>query len=237
MAVMRKGTLTRIPAAMLLAVLIAFGAMVALPLTSTPFAGDMPVFLATGRAALAGRNPYAVSAPFVMFGQKTVDATLDPPPSLLYLAPLSRLDLTTAIDVAAWLSLAMIVASIVALAWAHRDTATPLTILWALATGAVSMTILHREVYGLVFGFVAAGWLLLRVDRAVSAGICIGLAVAIKPNLGLWPALLFTAGKKRTAYAALASWLSVNALSLALFGPTVYPRWLAAVRRIAPDRI
>jgi len=73
-------------------------------------------------------------------------------------------------------------------------------------------------------------WLLFRAGHECWAGLLIGLVVAIKPNLGLWPVLLLVAGHRRPALTALGTALALSALPLLRYGPGVYGQWLAAVQ-------
>jgi hypothetical protein len=63
--------------------------------------------------------------------------------------------------------------------------------------------------------------------------VLIGVAVALRPNLAVWPVLLLLADHRRTALAALVAAAVLVALPVLRYGPVVYAEWWAAVRQVA----
>ncbi|MDH5558289.1 MAG: DUF2029 domain-containing protein, partial [Alphaproteobacteria bacterium] len=83
------------------------------------------------------------------------------------------------------------------------------------------------QIYVLLFAGVALVWYLLEEERPMLAAVVIGCLAALKPNLLVWPALLFVAGYWRMALAAGVAFAVACVLPVLFFGFEVYPQWLA----------
>jgi len=178
---------------------------------------DFGSFVASGRAANAGLNPYGIY---------NADPNLNPPVLLLAFGPLARLDPLS-------LSLAFAVLAVAALARAYPSTASPPRVLWVLSLAGVWFTLQMGQLYTLMLLLVAAAWLLLRRGRQVPAGILLGLLVAAKPQFGLWPLLLLIGGLWPAALAAASVAGALTALPILRFGPGIYRSWLSATSLVS----
>ncbi|TAK35487.1 MAG: DUF2029 domain-containing protein [Chloroflexota bacterium] len=74
---------------------------------------------------------------------------------------------------------------------------------------------------------VIMAWLALRRERYATAGLMIGLLVALKPQFAVWPGLLLMAGYYRTVLAAAAAGLAAGVVPAVVYGPDIYARWLS----------
>jgi hypothetical protein len=197
---------------------------------------DFGSFVASGRAAREGLNPYGiypltfhVSLP----GFEAWNPNLNPPISALLFQVFDTADPHAAFRIWRWISVALYFATLLLLL-RRFPSAEPLPlILWSLALAGFWDTLLLGQIYlPLVLAAVGA-WLLLERRSDLWAGILIGIVVALKPNFLVWPALLFLAGHYRPALGAVATFAFVSAIPLVVFGPEVYRQWFELV---ASDR-
>ncbi len=192
---------------------------------------DYGSFWASGKAANAGLDPYAVyPETFRSPATGHVHPNLNPPASLLLFAPLARLA-PEATMTALWWGGLLVYAGIVIATLRRLGRPDGLLVgAWALALPALWDGLRLGQVYVLLFAGAALVWYLLEEERPLLAGVAIGCLAALKPNLLLWPALLFFAGHRRVAGAAALSFLFTSALPALLFGPEVYTQWIAMLR-------
>jgi hypothetical protein len=223
---------------LVLALLGAWAAAVSLPrMAPTDALWDFGSFVASGRAAAEGLNPYGVyPLTFrVEFPGFTADnPNLNPPISALLFQLFDLAEPHASFAVWRWISVAFYAATVALLMLRFgRGVERAFVGLWAIGLAGFWDTLFLGQIYlPLVFLAVAA-WLLLERGRDVAAGVLIGLVVAMKPNFLVWPALLFLAGRPRPALAAGAVAAAVSAVPLAVYGWEVYRQWLELV---ASDR-
>jgi predicted DCC family thiol-disulfide oxidoreductase YuxK len=215
-------------AALLLLVLVAWSARWALP---TGELRDYGSFVASGQAGAQGLNPYGIyplTFHVVLPGFDVWNPNLNPPVSVPLFAQFARMDPHTGFG-AWWIfSAVCYVLAIVMLAHAYGR-GRPVMILWALALAGFWDTLALGQIYlPLVLGTVA-GWILLQRGHLATAGILIGVVVAVKPNFGVWPLLLLLAGHSRAAAAAGAAALAVSVIPLLTHGPGIYAQWIELV--------
>lgn len=223
----------------LLIPLIVIDGVASLPRGDEPYLGDMGQFLASGRAVLRGQNPYAFVDTGRIFDQPTVGTNLNPPVSLLLFAPLSWIPPAVAIYLWTGLTLALYGGMVWMLWRRYRTRLTPVQLVWACAIGGLWYTVVLGQIYVLVAATATAAWLLLdrpETDRcsAISAGILVGATAALKPNFGIWLALLWLAGQRRVAYAGVLVGVFLTALPAIVFGPAVYLEWNLAQQTEVP---
>ena len=99
---------------------------------------------------------------------------------------------------------------------------------WALVLAGFWDTLVLGQIYVSLFGLIAVAWLLLRKDKFILAGILIGIAAAIKPNLFLIPVILFLAGHRRSAYWAAGTGITLSLLPVFFYGHQVFLDWFQA---------
>ena len=197
---------------------------------------DFGSFVASGRAAREGLNPYGihpltfhVSLP----GFEAWNPNLNPPISAILFQLLDGSDLHSSFRIWRWISVATYLATLLLLLWRYPAQQPLPLILWLFALAGFWDTLLLGQIYlPLVLAAVAA-WTLLERGDGLWAGILIGLVVAMKPNFLVWPALLFLAGFYRPALVAGVTVGAVSALPLLVYGPEVYRQWFEL---IASDR-
>lgn len=143
-----------------------------------------------------------------------------PPSSLLVFAPLSAAPY--------WVSYALFTAASFALfAWAGRRLGAPW---WIVVFPVVWLVAVCGQTTFLIGGLTAAALTLPR--RPIVAGLLLGAAAAIKPQLLVFiPLALVAEGRWRTLIAAGLAGAAAGLLSIALWGPGLWFEWLAALPR------
>ncbi len=201
---------------------------------------DFGTFYESGAAARRGLNPYAEYQ--LSFFVETrffhgFNPNLNPPVSLLVFAPLSMIEPGLAFQITWWLSLSLFVATMIVLSSTRQESPSKWMILWAACFPGFWDTLDLGQIYILLLVCSVAAWILLERERPVSAGLMMGILVAMKPNFLVWPVVLFIAGYRRTALAALAGAAILSILPAVIFGPGVYVQWLDAWMTSDPGRI
>jgi len=183
---------------------------------------DFPAFHASGTALLQGRNPYAATGP-------TGLPNMNPPTLLPLFSVLARLELETGYRVLQILSLLIVVASLIYLR-RTSSVSSFLRSLWFMSATSVWYSIVIGQIYALLLPLVLISSDLTGRRRWLAGGVFLGVLVACKPNLAVWPATLLIAGYWQVALAAgLVAGLCVAVPALA-YGPAIYTEWLSTTR-------
>lgn len=219
--------------------LLSFGVLV--PLIVLGFLSSRPnpdnlmnfgSFMAAGRAAAEGSDPYGIyplTHRFELDGVEGFAVNLNPPISVLFFQVVAALDL----EVVRWIwyggSLVLYAVTVGLLVRSYPVAATSLRITWAWSLAGLWSTLVAGQIYiPLAFAAVVA-WLLLRQGRQVAAGVFIGVLVAAKPNFLVWPVLLLLAGYWGAGAAAFISFGGASLLPVLVYGPDIYRNWLAVL--------
>ena len=198
---------------------------------------DFGSFWASGRAALEGLNPYAVyPETFRLPGADIYHPNLNPPASLLLFAPLAWADPWVTIKVQWWVGLAAYAGFVVVTLGRNPRPSAMLLGAWALALPAFWDGIRMGQVYLPMMIGAAIAWHLMERDRPLAAAIVIGCLAALKPNLLVWPALLFIAGHRRMGLAAGLAFAGASLLPMLIFGAGVYGQWVEMLTGDLADR-
>jgi hypothetical protein len=195
---------------------------------------DFGAFVASGRAAAAGLDPYGIYPPLtphVVFpGFEAWNPNLNPPISALLFRLFDVADLDTALRVWWVISLVCYLAAVVLLLRRYSEGLEAILLgLWAFALAGFWDTLFLGQIYTPLVLAAVVAWLSLERGKLVQAGIMIGLLVSMKPNFLVWPVLLFLAGTWRPPLVAAATAAVVAAIPLAVFGPQIYLDWLSLV--------
>jgi len=199
---------------------------------------DYGSFIASGSAAVEGRNPYGEDEPLVLVqpvaGSDPVrNPNLNPPISVLGFSALARFDPTKGLMWWRVATLLMHLAAIALAAASARMRIPKPRFAWALAVFCLWETVRWGQVYAIVEVLVALALLGLLRKRPTTAGAAIGLAVAIKPNLALWLLALLAARQYRAFISAALAFLVAWAIPLAVYGAEIYLQWIDAARSYA----
>jgi hypothetical protein len=183
---------------------------------------DFPAFHASGTALLNGRNPYAATSP-------TGLPNMNPPTLLPLFSVLARLELETGYRVLQILSLFTIIGALIYLHWTNLNLSF-LRSLWFISVSSVWYSIVLGQIYAFLLVLVLVVSHLTRRRRWLAGGVFLGILVACKPNLAVWPATLLIAGYWQVALAAgLVAALCAAVPALA-YGPAIYAEWLSTTR-------
>lgn len=198
---------------------------------------DFGSFVASGRAAGEGLNPYGIyplTLRVELPGFESWNPNLNPPISALLFQAFDVGDPYVTYQVWRWISLAVYAAAILLLVIRVSNRVEALIIaIWAFALAGFWDTLFLGQIYlPLVLAGVAA-WLLLERGAGIWAGFLIGIVVAMKPNFLVWPVLLLLSGQHRSALAAFVTAGAISLIPLMIYGPDVYRQWFELV---AADR-
>jgi hypothetical protein len=191
---------------------------------------DFGAFHLSGYAANRGLNPYGADALndyARTFQVTTTVPNLNPPLSVPLFQWLATTEPTSAFRVWWWVSLVIQTAGVAWLVRRGPDDRLVRT-LWALSLAGFWMNLGLGQIYAPLAALAIAAYDLEK-DWPVLAGLCIGVLVAWKPHLVLWPCCLLFAGHRRSAVAALATAAALSAVPLLVLGPDVYRAWAAAL--------
>jgi hypothetical protein len=195
---------------------------------------DFGAFLASGRAAAEGLNPYGIYPPLtphVVFpGFDAWNPNLNPPISALLFQLFDLAPQDVSFRVWSWISVALYGVTLFLLARRYAwSPAVVVLVTWACALAGFWDTLYLGQIYiPLVLAAVGA-WLLLERGGAIWAGVLIGLVIAMKPNFLVWTVLLFLAGHRRASLASIATAAVISIIPLFFFGPNIYRQWIELV--------
>lgn len=193
---------------------------------------DYGSFYASGLAARQHLNPYDRYYPLVWRfqerpnGRITYDANLNPPCMLPFFELMARFDLQRGLLIFTICSALSIAAGSALLLWRRRLKSR--TVVWLLLSGSVLNTLWVSHYFTFLFLFACVIWCLMDSGKTGLAAVCIGLLVAAKPNLGLWPVMLFLAGYGRQALISAATAIAASLAPVLFYGPQVYRQWMDA---------
>lgn len=195
---------------------------------------DFGAFVASGRAAASGMDPYGIYPPLtphVVFpGFESWNPNLNPPISALLFQLFDTADPAAAFQVWLVISVLCYAAAVLLLLWRYRDLFyTPLIGVWAFGLAGFLDTLYLGQIYTPLVLAAVAAWLLVERGKMVEAGILIGLLVSMKPNFLVWPVLLFLAGYRVSSLTSVATAAIIAAIPLFIFGPEIYLNWLGLV--------
>lgn len=193
---------------------------VAMPINGVQY-GDFSAFIASGRAALRGDNPYAAYPPL------SYSPNLNPPITVPLFAVIAPLEPTMSYSVwrAAYLILYLAFGLVI---FRHSEHRSLNRITWYIALAGFWASWQQGQIYILLFAAAVIAWLAFRSGRLVLAGVMLGFIVAIKPNFALWPLLLLVGHYWLPAAAAGFTAALLSVIPLAIYGPLIYRQWLAA---------
>jgi len=198
---------------------------------------DFGSFVASGRAAGEGLNPYGIyplTLRVELPGFESWNPNLNPPISALLFQAFDVADPYLTYQVWRWISVAVYAGAILLLVSRISNRVEALIIaVWAFALAGFWDTLFLGQIYlPLVLAGIAA-WLLLERGAWLWAGLLIGVVVAMKTNFLVWPVLLFLSGRYRLAIAAFVTAGVISLIPLVIYGPEVYRQWFELV---AADR-
>ena len=179
--------------------------------------------------AAPGADPYGVyphTAVSQFPGQAIDNIYLNPPGSLGLVWLLSWLPVPAGYPIWAAAEGLLLCAALAMLVRQDTGRLDALQLVALAASTAAGMTVVFANVYGLMCLLVVGAWVALERHQPTLGGLCMGLALCIKPFLLVWPGLLLLAGRWRPAAVAGAVAAAAAVLSVGLWGTEPWLRWL-----------
>lgn len=195
---------------------------------------DFGSFYASGLKIRNGENPYDPNSEYIFeinfsrVGAGGKMMNLNPPISVIIFEFMSRFDPHQSLIIWQATSAVLYMGIIALLAITYRENVRPLLLIWAFSLAGFWHTLVLGQVYILLLLFTALGWIFLQKGQYISAGIAIGLVVAIKPNFILWPVFLLFSGYYITFCLSILSSLIVSLIPVLFYGTKIYAQWLEA---------
>lgn len=193
---------------------------------------DFGSFVASGRAAIAGLNPYGVYSLTYHYADNGLEfdaVNRNPPISALLFQGFAPWDPHLAFYVWYAVSLALYAGSIFLLARSFPERVTPLRIVWGFSLAGVWSMLGLGQIYAPLILLATVAWLQLRQGQRVLPGCLLGVVVAIKPMFLVLPALLLLSSAWMTAVAALVVSAVLSVAPLVVYGPVIYLEWFQAL--------
>lgn len=228
-------TRARLAMSLVLALLAIWALRLEIPRVFSPHGlWDFGAFVASGRAAAQGLDPYGVYPPLtphvVMPGFESWNPNLNPPVSALLFQVFDWADPVLTRQVWNGISILCYLAAVGLLLRRYtRGLEMALLGIWALGLAGFLDTLFLGQIYTPLVLAAVGAWLLLERGKLVAAGILIGLIISMKPNFLVWPVLLFLAGYRLPSLVAIATAGLIALVPLAVFGPHLYLDWLKLV--------
>jgi Glycosyltransferase family 87 len=196
---------------------------------------DFGSFIAAGQEAASGHNPYTEDSLLVYLiesennAQPLPSPNLNPPLSILFFIPLSKLDPITAVS--GWrIATALLFGMGVLILANSYPTSTNLTrIAWALSLAGFWHMIALGQIYAPLLILAIGVWIFTERGDHKLAGLALGAIIAIKPNFVFWLVLLGVTGYTAAALTAAIVALALSILPALIFGVEVYKQWLTAL--------
>jgi hypothetical protein len=196
---------------------------------------DFGSFIAAGREAASGNNPYTEDSLLVyLLESESSDRplpspNLNPPLSILFFMPLSNLDPIPAVSGWRIATAILFGLGILSLAIFYPMSRNPMRIAWALSLAGFWHMIALGQIYAPLLILAIGVWIFTERGDHKLAGLALGAIIAIKPNFAFWLVLLGAAGYTTAALTAAIVTLALSILPALILGVEVYKQWLIAL--------
>jgi len=196
---------------------------------------DFGSFIAAGKEAAMGKNPYTADSPLVYrvesndTDQSVLSPNLNPPLSILFFMPLSNLDPARAVSGWRIATAVLFGAGIFSLLRFYPMPFNPVRILWALSLAGFWQILALGQIYAPLLILAIGTYVFAERGFPRLAGLTLGILIALKPNFVFWLLLLGTAGHMTIAITALLVGLALSVLPILTFGIELYQQWFSAL--------
>lgn len=203
---------------------------------------DFGSFIAAGRLAQAGDNPYSSNSPLVFnvtFKGISLSGdapNLNPPISVVIFKQIANIDPFISITTWRIISVLLFAASVVILQRTFRKTGFPavLRIAWAIALAGFWHTVQLGQLYCLLLLLAVLTYVFLKKSKDIPAGIMLGLLIALKPNFIFWAIALLAARRWKVFLSAGFTGLLISLTPVITNGFNIYAQWLEASQLFTP---
>jgi hypothetical protein len=195
---------------------------------------DFHSFLAAGRAAAAGLNPYDPGYPLVFhlslpqLGLEVDALNLNPPISLLFFEPLAYANPQTALWFWRIVLFSLYALTIFLIYRTFPEFNDSKRLIWAFSLAGLWQVLEMGQVYIVFFFICAIIWSLMGTKQSLAIGVLIGIIVAFKPNFAVWPVLLIIAGYWGIGLTAIVTAGLISVIPVLRYGPGIYAEWIKA---------
>ncbi|MDP6709638.1 MAG: glycosyltransferase 87 family protein [Alphaproteobacteria bacterium] len=241
----RRDTGARASAVLISVLLALFYAWTVEIRTNQPYSTDFAKFHASARYFVQGGDIYA-EVPWDAYGglpegfdskRRSMPPNLNPPLQTLLFVPLAHASYASGFRLWSALSIVMAVIAVwvAARAVAIGGTVPRRTFLFGLALFVYFPTwvcIVFGQLGLLLLLLVALGWSAARRGRVWTAGLVLGLGLALKPFLGLFLVLFLLLRKWRLSLATLVAFLAFTGIGLVVMGLEPHLRYLEILGRV-----
>jgi alpha-1,2-mannosyltransferase len=203
---------------------------------------DYGSFIASGRFANAGQNPYSLGSDLIFhvgFGDRIPDTyapNLNPPITVMFFQTFAAIDPWVSIMIWRGINICLFIISILLMNKRYplvRQTSL-IRWVWVICFSGFWHTIQLGQIYIFVLLLTVIFWLLSEENRPIICGIILGVIIAIKPNFIFW-AILYLVTKKWKTF--IISGITASVISLFpifKFGIAIYAQWLEATTKFSP---
>lgn len=207
---------------------------------------DFGSFVASGRFAANGENPYSADSPLIFRVEfPGIDHTglapnLNPPISILLFRGLAAIPIHTSLLV---MKIGSIILYIISVMAALRYSAggqktvpsSQWRLAWLLSLAGFWHCIELGQIYIPLLFIAIVAWICFKKGDQILGGVALGFLIAIKPNFIFWAfALLASLNWKAFITAGIVS-LGISLVPVTLYGPEIYYQWLEASSIFSPD--
>lgn len=197
-----------------------------------PGTSDYGSFYDSGKAFLAGENPYADTYPNIfrpiLNGTPVPSPNLNPPISVYLFSLFALIDLHLGYRLWQILSFILYIIGIILLKNVYNTPTSVMKWFWAFSLAGLWHAIKLGQIYVLLFIFIIFAYIFIAKSKEIAAGLFLGLLISIKPNFAILLALLFFARFYKIALAALITGIISLALPWILNGVDIFANWFEA---------
>lgn len=204
---------------------------------------DFGSFLASGRFAALGENPYSADSPLIFsiefheIDHQGIAPNLNPPISVLIFEQL--VNISPLITAQVWRGLSILLYIFVLyIFYREQEKSEPIFLwraLWMFGLAGFWHTIELGQIYTLLLLLSAGIFNLTKNNKFVAAGILLGLLIAIKPNFIFWALALLIAGNVTSFITAGITALVISLIPIYIYGIKVYEQWFEASQKFTPN--
>ena len=193
---------------------------------------DYGSFYDSGKAFLAGENPYADTYPNIfrpiLNGTPVPSPNLNPPISVYLFSLFALIDLHLGYRLWQILSFILYIIGLILLKNVYNAPTSVIKWFWTFSVAGLWHAIQLGQIYVLLFIFIVFAYINIGKSNEIAAGLFLGMLIAIKPNFAILLALLFIARFYKIALAALFTVVISLTLPLILNGGGIYANWFEA---------
>jgi hypothetical protein len=199
---------------------------------------DFGSFYSSGRLANDAKNPYSIQFPLVFEvsfspnGPSAIAPNLNPPILVLLFQFLAKFN--AYLSLMGWriFSLILIFLTIFIVAKRKHENGINglIQVLWVASMAGLWHTIQLGQVYAMIFFFTSLSWVFMIDNRKALAGIALGIAIALKPNLVIWGLFLIVNKQWRIILYAFLSGLLLTLIPVFVYGFDIYFQWLDCIK-------